>query len=114
MLQKRIEIGAASYRRILMATKKNVVKLEQDIPAQIEKLKADMAVLAETLKKQAKSTVTAKTATVTDAAKERVDATRVKYDELSTNAESHIRDNPLTSVAIAVGAGLLLGAITRR
>ncbi|NNC37752.1 MAG: DUF883 family protein [Hyphomonadaceae bacterium] len=97
-----------------MATKKNVVAIKQDIPEQIETLRADIKLLADTVKKQAKTTASAKVATAKDAAVERVDATKAKYDELTSSAESRIKDNPLTAVAIAVGAGLLLGAVTRR
>ena len=33
---------------------------------------------------------------------------------MTTKAETSIKENPLTSIAIAVGAGLVLGALTRR
>jgi ElaB/YqjD/DUF883 family membrane-anchored ribosome-binding protein len=97
-----------------MATKKNVVAMKQDIPAQIETLRTDIANLAETLKLQAKATVAEKTSEVKDVTAEKAEFAKERYSELTTKAETSIKDNPLTAVAIAVGAGLVLGALTRR
>ena len=97
-----------------MATKKNVVAIKHDIPTQIETLREDVALLAKTIKEHTKSTVAEKTTTVKDVAVEKTEAAKVKYDEISSKAETSIKENPLTAVAIAVGAGLLLGTLTRR
>ena len=94
-------------------TKKNVVALKPDVQTQIEALRADIALLADAVKVQTKQTVNEKTANVKAAATEKADVAKVKYDELTTKAEAQIKENPLTSIAIAVGAGILLGAITR-
>lgn len=97
-----------------MATKKNVVSMKQDIPAQIETLKNDVAQLAETLKLQTKATVSEKTAVAKDVTTEKAELVKERYNELSNKAERSIQENPLTSIAIAVGAGVLLGALTRK
>lgn len=97
-----------------MATKKNVVAMNQDIPTQLETLRADIANLTKTIEVQAKSAVAEKAGKAKDIAAEKAEVAKVKYDQLSSQAETTIRENPLTSVAIAVGAGLLLGALTRR
>jgi ElaB/YqjD/DUF883 family membrane-anchored ribosome-binding protein len=97
-----------------MATKKNVVKIKEDIPAQIETLRADIALLAETVRDTTKAKATDKVSLVKDVTAEKVDEAKLKYSELSSRAENSIKENPLTSVAIAVGAGLVLGALTRR
>lgn len=98
-----------------MATaKKNVVTMKQDIPAQLDTLRQDVAYLAETLKLQAKATVSDKKATVKTVATEKTDLVKDQYEALTTKAETSIKENPLTSIAIAVGAGLVLGALTRR
>lgn len=95
--------------------KKNVVAMKDpDISSQIEILRADIATLATTIKSQAKAAANEKVATAKKVATETTDSAKVKYDELTSNAETQIRENPLTSVAIAVGVGLLLGALTRR
>jgi len=98
----------------MATTKKNVVKINPDVNAQIETLRNDIAVLTKTIKEQAKATAQVKTAKVVDTATEKVAETRAKYDELSTTAEKSIRENPLSSVAIAVAAGMVLGMISRR
>ncbi len=97
-----------------MATKKNVVNIKEDIPAQIETLRADIALLAETVRDTTKAKASDKVSVVKDVAAEKVDEAKLKYSELSSNAETSIKENPLTSVAIAVGAGMVLGALTRR
>ncbi len=96
------------------STKKNVVALNPDVQTQIEALRKDITLLADAVKIQAKETVSDTTATVKSVATEKADVAKDKYNELTTKAETRIKDNPLTSIAIAVGAGLLLGAITRR
>lgn len=97
-----------------MATKKTDIAAQQDIPAQIETIRADIALLTKTLKEQTKATVADKAATAKNVAQEKTDMAKVKYDEMSSKAEASIKENPLTAVAIAVGAGMLLGALTRR
>ena len=98
----------------MATTKKNVVEIKPDVNAQIEVLRNDIAVLTKTIKSQAKVTAQATKTQVVDTASEKVAETKAKYDELTTTAEKSIRENPLTSVAIAVAAGMLLGLITRR
>jgi ElaB/YqjD/DUF883 family membrane-anchored ribosome-binding protein len=98
----------------MATTKKNVVEIKPDVNAQLETLRKDVSELTKALKIQAKTTAQAKTAQVVDTAAEKAAITKAKYDELTTSAESSIRENPLTSVAIAVGAGVVLGLLTRR
>ena len=97
-----------------MSTKKNIVNIKEDIPAQIETLRADIAILADTVRDTTKAKAKDKVSLVKDVAVEKVDEAKIKYNELSSKAESSIKENPLTSVAIAVGAGIVLGALTRR
>ena len=106
---------------------KNVVALqaEPDLAAQVETLRQDIAELTKTVKLQAKATASEKVSTVKTAALEKAAAVKTaaletkdtaaeKYKELTTSAENSIREKPLTSVAVAVGAGLVLGMLTRR
>jgi len=98
-----------------MATaKKNVVTMKQDIPAQLEILRGDIANLADSIKIQAQATVVDKTSAAKQMTTEKTELVKDRYDELTTKAETSIKENPLTSIAIAVGAGLVLGALTRR
>ena len=96
------------------AKKENVVTMKPELSAQLEDLRNDVSRLAETLKLQTKMTARDTKQTVLETASEKTEDVKAKYDELTTKAETAIKENPLTSVAIAVGAGLLLGAITRR
>lgn len=98
----------------MATTKKNVVSMQQDIPTQLDTLRQDVANLAEMLKLQAKVKVADKKETVKSVATEKTELVKDRYDELTTKAETSIKENPLTSIAIAVGAGLVLGALTRR
>jgi ElaB/YqjD/DUF883 family membrane-anchored ribosome-binding protein len=98
----------------MATTKKNVVDIKPDVNAQIEPLRADLAALTQTLKTQAKSTAQAKKSEVVDVASAKVADTKAKYNELTNTAEKSIRENPLSSVAIAVAAGMFLGLLTRR
>lgn len=100
-----------------MATKKNIVSLSssnEDIGKQLDTLRADISKLAETVSTQAKATASQKTQAFKDVAHEKTDIAKARYDELTTKAESSIKENPLTSIAIAVGAGIVLGALSRR
>lgn len=98
----------------MATTKKNVVEIKPDVNAQIETLRADIALLTKTIKSQAKATAKVKTSQVVDTANAKAAETKAKYDELTTTAEKSIRENPLSSVAIAVAAGMFLGLLTRR
>lgn len=92
----------------------NVVPMNSDIAGQLETLRDDIKLLAKIVKDQAMNQVESKTDTAKTAATEKKDAAMAKYDELSTKAETQIREKPLTSMAWAVGAGVVLGAILRR
>ena len=98
----------------MATTKKNIVDIKPDVNAQIETLRADIATLTQTIKTQAKATAQAKKSEVVATANAKVADTKAKYDELTTTAEKSIRENPLSSVAIAVAAGVFLGLLTRR
>lgn len=91
-----------------------VVPLNTDISQQLEVLRGDLKSLAETVKLQAKASVESRTLTARTVAEEKTEAAKVRYDELTTKAETQIREKPLTSMAVAVGTGLLLGAILRK
>lgn len=97
-----------------MATKKIVSLKNEDIPAQIDTLRSDLAKLTEMIKVQAADKVSEKTSRVKDVAAEKRDIAKERYEEITSKAESSIRENPLSSIAIAIGAGVLLGALTRR
>lgn len=94
--------------------KKNITTLTPDISTQLETLRGDIATLAKTVKSQARVTMAETKAGVKETATVKAEAAKEKYGELTSTAEAQIRQNPLTSVAVAVGVGLLLGAITRR
>lgn len=88
--------------------------MNNDISNQLETLRNDIMLLAKTVKEQAKSTVESRKDTAKTVAIDQKDAALAKYDELSTKAELQIREKPLTSMAMAVGAGLVLSAILRK
>ncbi|GHA96646.1 hypothetical protein GCM10009069_19600 [Algimonas arctica] len=99
----------------IAATKSdNVVPLTSDISSQIDTLRNDIKLLAKTVKEQALSKVESRTDTAKTVAIDQKDAAVAKYEELSTKAETQIREKPLTSMAIAVGAGIVLSALLRK
>lgn len=95
------------------ASSDNVVAMNSDISTQLDTLRNDIKLLAKTVKDQALNKVESRTDTAKTVAADQKDAAVAKYEELSTKAEVQIREKPLTSMAIAVGAGVLLGAILR-
>lgn len=100
-------------KRPSVTTTDNVVPMNTEISQQLDTLRADLKALAESVKTQALSKVEGRTETVKAVAVEQKDAAVARYEELSTKAEVQIREKPLSSMAIAVGAGLVLGAILR-
>jgi len=88
--------------------------MKPDVTAQIENLRADVALLAETVAEQTKSKVTQQTEAVKTVAAEAADTAKARYAEATELAETRIKEKPLTAIAIAVAAGLVLGAVTRR
>lgn len=92
----------------------NVVPMNSDISTQLETLRNDIMLLAKTVKEQALSTVESRKDTAKTVAADQKEAAVAKYDELSTKAELQIREKPLTSMAIAVGAGLVLSVLLRK
>ena len=95
-------------------TSESVTPLQSsEISQQIDVLRADLKTLAQTVKTQALAKVDGRTETAKAVANEQAEMAKARYDELTTKAESQIREKPLSSMAIAVGAGLVLGAILR-
>jgi ElaB/YqjD/DUF883 family membrane-anchored ribosome-binding protein len=99
---------------VTATTSANVVPMNSDIANQLETLRNDIKLLAKTVKDQALSTVENRKDTAKTVAIDQKEAAMAKYDELSTKAELQIREKPLTSMAIAVGAGIVLSAILRK
>ena len=99
-----------------MATKsKNVVSIKQDdIPAQLENLKQDVATLASTVKSHVEDAAKTKAANLKETTAETKETIKSQFSQVSADVENRIREKPLTSIATAVGAGMLLSLILRR
>lgn len=98
------------------SSNKNVVALQQpaDIAAQLEIVREDVALLAKAVKEQSKAQIKDKAETVKQTASESAQKVQDSYKEYADLAETKIRSNPLTSVAIAAGIGALIGLIARK
>jgi len=105
--------STAKTKKTAVTTSDNVVPLNSDISSQLDTLRADIMALAKTVKETALHKVETRKDTAKTVATDQKEAAVAKYDELSTKAELQIREKPLTSMAIAVGAGLVLGALLR-
>lgn len=105
--------ATTAKRQTPKTTTDNVVPMTGEISQQLEVLREDLKALAQTVKTQALEKVESRTETAKAVASEQKEAVAARYDELSTQAETRIREKPLSSMAIAVGAGLVLGAILR-
>lgn len=99
---------------VTATTSDNIAPMNSDISSQLETLRDDIMLLAKTVKEQALSTVESRKDTAKTVATDQKQAVVAKYDELSTKAEMQIREKPLTSMAIAVGAGIVLSALLRK
>jgi ElaB/YqjD/DUF883 family membrane-anchored ribosome-binding protein len=104
----------ATKRPSATETKGNVVPMNSEISQQLETLRNDLKTLAKTVKDQAVTKVETRTETAKTVATEQKDAAVARYNELTTQAETQIRQNPISSMAMAVGAGFIIGAILRR
>lgn len=91
----------------------NVIPLNSDISDQLETLRSDIMTLAKTVKDLAVDKVESHKDTAKTVASDKKDVAVEKYDELSTQAEAQIRENPISSMAMAIGAGFILGTIFR-
>ena len=99
---------------VTATTASNVTPLGgSELSREIDTLKADLKSLAATVKTQALAKVDGRTENVKQVATEQAELAKARYEEVATKAEAQIRENPLSSMAIAVGAGVLLGAILR-
>ncbi|MGB6231698.1 MAG: hypothetical protein WBF53_16395 [Litorimonas sp.] len=96
-----------------VVTSDNVVPMNGELTQQLDTLRADFKALAETVKAQALSKVEGRAETAKAVAVEQKDAALARYEELSGKAEVQIREKPLSSMAMAIGAGVVLGAILR-
>jgi len=72
---------------------------QPDFEAQIEKLKKDVAAVA---------------GTVSEATSQQLHDVKEQADAAVGNLESRVRKDPMTSIAIAAGIGLLVGALISR
>lgn len=112
----RVKIEGEYYMATAKKIDKNIISLksEQDIAAQVEILRADISELAKIVKVQAQNVAEQKASTVKNVVKDTRETATTKYRDITTSAETSIREKPLTAMAIAVGAGLMLGAMSRR
>lgn len=98
-----------------MASANKVIDIKQDdISKQFEALRQDVAALAATLAELSKEKIKDRALPLKDTALAQKDAAQDKYKELTQTAKTKIKDNPLTAVSAALGAGLVLGLLTRR
>ncbi|WP_298915997.1 hypothetical protein [uncultured Algimonas sp.] len=104
---------AAKRPSVTATTSDSVAPMDNELSNQLDTLRADLKMLAKTVKDQALSKVEGRTETARAVAVEQKDAAIARYDELTSKAEVQIREKPLSSMAMAVGAGLVLGAILR-
>lgn len=110
-----IKATAKTAASSVASTAARVVPLaKDDVLARIETLRAELGELTSTLKAQGTAVLDEKTREIRQVAAQKTAVAKETYTELAADTEAKIRANPLTSVAIAAGVGLLLGAISRR
>lgn len=103
-----------------------------DISSQVDALRSDLASLAdrfatyaereqaaigETLSRQARAarrTLNSKVAALSDQSGELAEAARAQAHDIQDALEAYVVENPIRSVVIAAGVGLILGAMSRR
>jgi ElaB/YqjD/DUF883 family membrane-anchored ribosome-binding protein len=81
-----------------------------DIKRDIEALRSDLKGLVETVSQIAAN----KASEGIETSKEMISTTSTKAQELQGNLENKVRANPLASIGIALGAGMLLATLRRR
>lgn len=105
----------------------------QEISSQVEALRADLASLADkfasyadrdhaaaigdAVSRQARAArraLNAKVSELSDQGGELADAARAQASDLQDALEAYVIENPIRSVVIAAGVGLILGAMSRR
>lgn len=105
----------------------------QDVSAQVESLRNDLSSLAEKfasyadrehaaalgdeVKRQARAArraINTKVAALSDQTGELADAARAQASDVQDAIEAYVVENPLRSIVIAAGVGLILGAMSRR
>ena len=96
-----------------------------DVTEQIEQLRLDIATLTQTVKQLAlenirtsaehlRDTASSAAHKSADASQDALkDATRL-VEDTARDLESRVRQRPLTAMLVALGAGFVLGLITRR
>ena len=98
-----------------MASANKVIDIKQDdISKQFDALRQDVAALATTITELSKEKIKDTAVPIKDTALAQKDAAQDKHKELTQTAETKIKDNPLTAVTAALGAGLVIGLLTRR
>ncbi|PZU85355.1 MAG: hypothetical protein DI528_12465 [Shinella sp.] len=93
----------------------------EDIQAELEKLRNDIAALTQTLAsfgngklKEAGDRASQLGADVAEASAQYVDTARTGLAAAEQDLEAHIRSRPFQSVAIAAGIGFVAALLTRR
>jgi ElaB/YqjD/DUF883 family membrane-anchored ribosome-binding protein len=114
-------VWGAFKQENMMATKQTGEATIDDLAAQMETIRADVATLTSLLSKIANDEVANARAKVRDAASTLSDkgerlagAARDQADASTREVEAAIQRNPFGAVLIAVGLGFLFGMFTRR
>ena len=98
-----------------MASANKVIDIKQDdISKQFDALRQDVAALATTITELSKEKIEDTALPLKDSTLEQKDSAQDKYKQLVQNAETRIKDNPLTAISAALGVGLVIGLLTRR
>ncbi|MBK9082843.1 MAG: DUF883 family protein [Rhizobiales bacterium] len=105
---------------------------QKDVHAQIDDLRSDIAGLAQKIAgyverdsaalgeavsrgaRYARRAVDKQFATAAAQGADMADAARARTNDLQDAVEAYVSENPIRSIAIAAGIGLLLGAMSRR
>ncbi|MCO4317485.1 DNA gyrase subunit B [Phyllobacterium sp. 21LDTY02-6] len=94
---------------------------DQDLQAQVAALKEDIANIAATLSRIGKDSTRGARANAAETletarlkGEEALDDLRLRAKDLEEQLAETVRENPLTTVAVAAGIGFLLACLTRR
>ncbi len=87
---------------------------QSDLQAQVEQLKEDIAALASTLADMGAQTVRDARRTVRRQGEDAVDELKSRAQDLEAQLTAAVREKPIASLAMALGAGYVLALLSRR
>lgn len=104
----------ADIRRDLQSLRNDIVKLAQELPSKLSEVRDDSLQVARERADRLKEDIDASLSQLSERGREAAKAVNEMTDNLARGIEDSFHAHPITTIAVAIGVGYVLGAVRKR